>query len=104
MEKNKNNENLSEQQLDEVAGGVKKGCKERGGVDRGCHLSLYQVTRKHKLKTLNLHHRTPSNKSQSTFLPYKLQIIDSQSFLNTFLSHTSRPARPQALRDFFWLN
>ena len=36
MEKNKNNENLSEQQLDEVAGGVKKGCKERGGVDRGC--------------------------------------------------------------------
>ena len=46
MEKNKNNENLSEQQLDEVAEGVKKGCKERGGVDRGCHLSLYQVTRR----------------------------------------------------------
>ena len=83
MEKNKNNENLSEQQLDEVAGGVKKGCKERGGVDRGCHLSLYQVTRKHKLKTLNLHHRTPSNKSQSTFLPYKLQIIGNQLLLNT---------------------
>ena len=33
---------------------------------------------KHKLKTLNLHHRTPSNKSQSTFLPYKLQITDSR--------------------------
>ena len=39
MEKNKNNENLSEQQLDEVAGGVKKGCKERGGVD----LSLIHI-------------------------------------------------------------
>ena len=36
MEKNKNNENLSEQQLDEVAGGVKKGCKERGGMKQCC--------------------------------------------------------------------